>query len=237
MGIAEDIVVKVGQVVIIDGDILFFNDVALVYKDIGKKSIAIAPHRFPKEMKNRVKQTGIFNAGVIYLKRDKIGLKALNRWKKQCIKWCYWRLEDGKLGDQMYLNEWPTLYKNLHQFKHKGINLAPWNVNEYKLTKQNDEIIIDNQPLIFYHFHQFKIFTDFSFQESFGYQITQKAKDIIYKPYKDAVLKGINNISRINTDFNEGLDGKEEKYRAKNILLSKILPFYWKVKTRFTFNN
>jgi hypothetical protein len=171
---------------------------------------------------------------VIYFKKDKESLTCLKRWKKQCIKWCYWRLEDGKLGDQMYLNEWPKLYNNLHQFQHKGINLAPWNVDEYKLTKKTNRVMVDGQPLIFYHFHQFKIFDDLSFQESSGYQISNKANKYIYKPYENMVLQVINNIKTIDPTFDEELDNKEDQNKIHNTVFKKLSPIYWKIKSFYS---
>jgi hypothetical protein len=224
---------KLDHLFYLDGDIYFYDDIKLVYEDIGTKSIALAPHRFPRSMKGRTKRTGVFNAGVLYLKKDKTGLKALKRWKKQCIEWCYWRLEDGKLGDQMYLDEWPKLYKNIHQFSHKGINLAPWNVDEYKLSRRNGNIFVDDQPLIFYHFHQFKVFTDYSIQESHGYQISKDAKNIIYGPYVDAVLDTIKKVKNIDPKFNEGLDKKEAQSGFKNYFIKKLTPIYWKIKSLY----
>jgi hypothetical protein len=220
----------------LDGDIYFFNDVAQVYKDIGNASIAIAPHRFPNSMIDRVRQTGIFNAGVIYMKRDKEAFGALKRWKRQCIKWCYWRLEDGKLGDQMYLDEWPKLYKSLHQFTHKGINLAPWNVNEYKLTKKDGKIFVDNQPLIFYHFHQFKIYKDLTFQESTGYKVSENAVDLIYSKYEQDVLEVIQKVKKVDPSFSDGLDEIQTSAGLKDSVIKNLLPIYWKIKSLLQLN-
>ena len=41
-------------------------------------------------------------------------MKCLKKWTNQCLEWCYYKLEDGKMGDQKFLDEWPKLYKSCH---------------------------------------------------------------------------------------------------------------------------
>jgi len=214
----------------LDADIFFFNDIKLVFKEIANTSIAIAPHRFPKIFESRTKNTGIFNAGVIFIKKDSIGLKALERWRKQCIKWCYWRLENGKLADQMYLDEWPRFYKNLHQFKHAGVNSAPWNICEYKITKKKDDIYINDKPLIFYHFHQLTIYSDQTFEPSYGYYIPRKILNLIYKPYEDTLLDIIKMIDKIKPNFKQALKQRNKLYSNLQRIKKYLYPLYWKTK-------
>lgn len=214
---------KLKSVLYLDGDIFFFNDVKYVFEEVKNKSIAISPHRFPEKLVGREKETGVFNAGVIYLKNDAEGIKALERWRQQCLNWCYWKLENGKLGDQMYLNEWPKLYKNLLQFSHKGINLAPWNISECKISMKKNKLYIDDQLLIFYHFHQFKIYKNYSFQQSIGYHIPEKVKQLIYFPYEKTVLKIIDRVSSVSPNFCEGLDNKETIWDLVRKVKTKIL--------------
>ena len=33
------------------------------------------------------------------------GLKALKWWRDRCLEWCYARIEDGKFGDQFYIED------------------------------------------------------------------------------------------------------------------------------------
>lgn len=225
---------KTPHIFYLDADIYFFENINLVYNDIGNKSVAIAPHRFPKNMSSRTKETGIFNAGVIYLKNNSTGRKVLDRWTRQCLDWCYWRLEDGKLGDQMYLDEWPKLYgKHVHQFKHKGINLAPWNVNEYDIKLKHKDIYIDSNKLIFYHFHQFKIFSDLSFDRSFGYHLDDKPINYIYKPYEAEITSIFNEVKSTLPGFDLDLESKAKKNTFKSNLIGILTPFYWRLKATF----
>lgn len=215
---------KISSLFYLDGDVFFFNDINLIYNLIGNHSIAITPQRFPKGSEDKVKTTGIFNAGVIYIKRDRIGLKALERWRRQCIKWCYFRLEDGKLGDQMYLDEWPGLYKNLYQFQHPGVNLAPWNVNSHKISKKVNKIYVNSKPLIFYHFHQFKIFSNLTFEPTTGYYVFPSIIKYIYKPYEDVIKKIVKKLDKTSLSLRLDLE-KRNKFQYIFHKVKKILIF------------
>jgi hypothetical protein len=214
----------------LDADISFFKDVALVYNEIGSSSLAIAPHRFPPGYEARTKNTGIFNAGVVFIKRDPVGLNTLKRWTKQCIDWCYGKVEDGKLGDQMYLNEWPKLYKNVHQFQHPGINLAPWNVNVHKISNNGDFVYVDTYPLIFYHFHLLKIFTDLTFEPSYGYNISETPLNLIYKPYEKLIKSLINKLNLVDPNLKLQLEQKNIYRNGLQKVIRFLQPIYWKIK-------
>lgn len=214
----------------LDGDMFFFKDIKLVYDDIGSSSIAIAPHRYPKGLDIRTMVSGIFNAGVVYINRDAVGLKALERWRKQCIDWCYRIPRDGKFGDQTYLDEWPKLYKNLHQFQHKGINLAPWNINVHKISKRKNGIYVGNQPLIFYHFHELKIFSDYSFTPCYSYFIPKRISRLIYKKYEDSIIDNINKIGRVDPNIKYYLEKKNVFQEFIQNTRRFQLPIYWVIK-------
>lgn len=92
----------------LDADLLFFNDISPIFEEIGENSIAIVEHRFAPLYAHNQKTAGIYNVSLVSFRRDREGLACLRRWRDQCIEWCFFRHEDGKLGNQMYLNDWPT---------------------------------------------------------------------------------------------------------------------------------
>jgi hypothetical protein len=82
----------------------------------------------------------------------------LETWRAQCLEWCFARIEDGKHGDQKYLDAWPTDYgKSFHNLRHVGAGLAPWNYINYRVEFRDGSFWVDGLELIFYHFHQFQI--------------------------------------------------------------------------------
>lgn len=68
-------------------------------------------------------------------------------WADKCLAWCYGRLEDGKFGDQKYLDDWPGTYgKTVNVYSHNPHFLAPWNAFMYPYSEG-----------IVWHFHGFRI--------------------------------------------------------------------------------
>jgi len=143
------------DVAYLDADLFFFSDPSPIYKEIGNSSIAIIPHRYDRKLRH-LEMFGIYNVGFVFFRRDEKALTCLQRWREQCIEWCYDRVEDDRFADQKYLDEWPQRYNNLVVIQHKGANLAPWNISNWTLSRHNDCIHVNNQSLIFFHFHGLK---------------------------------------------------------------------------------
>ena len=82
------------------------------------------------------------------------------------------RLEDGKFGDQKYLDDWPERFSELvHVLKDKEKTLAPWNVNRFPYS-----------GAIFYHFHGLRIISKNKIHIG-NYNIPSKVFANIYEPY------------------------------------------------------
>lgn len=138
----------------LDADMYFYSDLQPLFDAFEGRSIGVVGHNLP-EFRVSIK-TGLFNVGWISFRRDADGMACLNRWRTQCIEWCYERYEEGKYCDQLYLDEWPTLYNGFYEFTHHGANVASWNVGNYRFSLREGQVFVDDDPLVFYHFHGFK---------------------------------------------------------------------------------
>ena len=143
----------------LDADLLFFSSPTPIFDELGDRSIMIIEHRFPPELKS-LEISGRFNVQNQIFRNDAQGIACLNRWRDQCLEWCFDRFEDGKFADQKYLDEWPDLYDRLVILQHKGAGVAPWNWSQYSIEINQDTPLIDKQPLIFYHYHGLTILSN-----------------------------------------------------------------------------
>jgi hypothetical protein len=139
----------------LDSDLYFFSSPAPLFSLFEGKSIGVMGNHLPEHRKKRVWQ-GLFNVGWISFRCDEQGISCLEWWKDRCLEWCFERLEDGKYADQLYLDKWPRLYPGFYEFVHHGSNVAPWNLGDRRVSKQDGRVFIDSDPLIFFHFHGIK---------------------------------------------------------------------------------
>ncbi|MCZ6874425.1 MAG: glycosyl transferase, partial [bacterium] len=139
----------------LDADLYFFSDPHELYAEFDGNSIGIIEHRFAPKLRHW-HQYGIYNVGWVMFRRGENAMACLQWWRQRCIEWCYDQVEADRFADQKYLNCWPKKFQQVAVLQHKGANLAPWNLENYEIRWRDDEISVDDQPLIFFHFHNLK---------------------------------------------------------------------------------
>jgi hypothetical protein len=176
---------QVDLITYLDSDLGFFADPQPLYEEMGDRSIAIIGHRRPPHLQE-LERYGIYNVGWLSFRRDQRGLECLRWWRERCLEWCYDRCEDGRFADQKYLDDWPTRFQGVAVLHHKGANLAAWNLANYAIRMERDRVWVDEQPLIFFHFHRLKQIEGWVYDPTLaGYKA--KASSVvrrgIYGPY------------------------------------------------------
>lgn len=176
---------QVERITYLDADLFFFSDPAPLFGEMGDHSIAIIAHRFAAPLRH-FERYGIFNVGWVSFKRDDRGLKCLRWWRERCLEWCCYRVEGERFGDQKYLDDWPKRFRGVIVLEHKGANLAPWNVANYRLSVRRHKVFVDDQPLIFFHFHGLKQLTGWLYDIQLERYLVKPSKIVIkeiYAPY------------------------------------------------------
>lgn len=203
----------------LDSDLYFFNDPQEIFDEIQDASIAIIEHRYSEGYKHLEPLSGRFNVGWVTFRNNQAGREAAWWWSDRVLEWCYNRYEDGKIGDQMYLNDWPDRFKDLRIIRHKGADVAPWNVENYRLSQVGKSVYVDEQKLIFYHFHSFHLLSPRRPLNSIiGYRLRRPVIDLIYKPYFRALRGIISAVRKTDKNFNYGY----RPFNLKEFILSNI---------------
>jgi len=216
----------------LDADLYFYSSPEPIYKEFDNNSIMVIPQRVSKNIQY-LERFGIYNVGMLIFRNDKYGLNCLGWWRKKCIEWCFAYFNKGRFGDQTYLNDWPERFFGVYVLQHKGAGIAPWNVSQYKIKEINNQIFVDDEPLIFYHFQSLKIYPNLKFQlYNPPYNISSNIKKLIYNPYLKELKKIIIKVKIINPYFNYGLS--PEPLILKRILLnnSKLVKLHLTLKKR-----
>lgn len=149
----------------LDADIMFFSSVDPIFDLLKNFSIIITPHKFSKELlEDRRDRYGKFNVSFQIFKNDVIGLSCLEDWRSKCINWCYDIYDEtdgGRFADQKYLDTWHRDYPGqVHSLEESSNGLAVWNIDNYEFSLHDRLVCADGTPVIFFHFHNFKILKD-----------------------------------------------------------------------------
>ena len=189
----------------LDADLYFYNDPSVLIEEMKDKSVLITPHRYTPEY-DQSATSGIYCVQFMTFKNDKRGMEVLDWWRNACNAWCYARFEDGKFGDQKYLDDWAERFEGIHVLAHLGGGMAPWNIQQYRLGELDFDII-------FYHFHNFK-FRYNNTVEFGGYRLSRRDLEFFYIPYIKHLLKISQNLKEIDSrnDYN-GIVKKKPLHR------------------------
>jgi len=200
-GMADDVDV----LIYLDSDMFLFSSPDQIIKELGSKSILITPHDYSEEYQG-VEAAGIYNVGLMGFKNNEDSIECLKWWRQRCIEWCYNRMEEGKIGDQGYLNDWPERFDNVTVCNNKGMSLAPWNITKYNIHKNHiGQLLINDTPLCCYHFHQVTFINNmFCRLMSPRIELDKTMKELIYLPY----IKEIILLSHKLKECDIGLPGK-----------------------------
>jgi hypothetical protein len=172
----------------LDADIYFFSSPQPLIDEMGNSSVLITPHRYTPKYDQGWK-TGIYCVQFVTIKKDTPGLTVLNWWRNACLEWCYNRFEDGKFGDQKYLDNWPDQFEGVHVLKHLGGGVAPWNMQQYTFKEENRKLkgqVLENGQtfdVLFFHFHSLMFVTPEYFSPRPYYQCEDSVISLLFNPY------------------------------------------------------
>lgn len=202
----------------IDADLYFFSDPSVLIDELKDKSVLITEHRYTTKY-DQSDTSGIYCVQFMTFRNDENGMRVLNWWEKACNEWCYARFEDGKFGDQKYLDDWTERFEGIHVLQNIGGGVAPWNMQQYTFSKSNEYIVAleketnKNFDVVFFHFHALKLIDKKLYGLS-HYELFNDCRNIIYKEY---VIHLETQICNIRKKFN--FEVYEEKlYKNYNLM-------------------
>ena len=176
---------EVDRITYLDADLFFFAPPEQIYDELGHNSILIVEHRFSSRLRH-LERFGIYNVGSLCLRRDESALRCLQWWRERCLEWCYDRVEDGRFADQKYLDDWPDRFSGVVVSRHNGVGIAPWNIANYTISERAGDVMVDEQSLVFFHFHGFNKLNRWIYDPgttTYQTKLSRAARNHIYKPY------------------------------------------------------
>ncbi|MFA6901883.1 MAG: glycosyl transferase [Gallionellaceae bacterium] len=180
----------VSRVTYLDADMWFRKNPAPIFRefDASGKDVLITDHAYASEH-DQSATSGQYCVQFVTFARD--GGEVVRKWwADRCIEWCFSRYEDGKFGDQKYLDDWPTRFADsVHVLSNKELTLAPWNATRFPYGNA-----------ITWHFHSLRI--SFNFRKSllviYGtYLLPKCTRENVYQYYVYDLHAAIERITNI----------------------------------------
>jgi len=207
----------------IDSDLYFFTDPQVLFDEIetAVADVVITPHRFSESRKDQktLKRSGKYCVEFNYFNQSGNSWEALNWWRDRCAEWCFHLYEPERMGDQKYLEKFPSLFRGVHELEHLGGGVAPWNLKQYSLLNVNDGVRLKKKDsdeefdLVFYHFQNLRYISEHTINVSSGTH-DKKIKNAIYPVY----LKEIANVrKKIKEKYGITFDVKK-KYSSNRLI-------------------
>jgi hypothetical protein len=175
--------VSVERVTYIDADLWFRKDPWAIFRefDTSGKDVLITEHAYSADQDHSMTNGHFCVQFMVFNRRG--GEVARRWWEEKCLEWCFARLEDGRFGDQKYLDDWPERFsETVHVLGNKELLLAPWNATRFPYGNA-----------VAWHFHSFRICKGRSrtFAEFGPYPLPKTTRLHVYSPYLEDISRSI----------------------------------------------
>ena len=212
----------------LDADVYVTSNITPIYDEFNNFSIGACSHRRNKFLELFSNKYGIYNVGVNLFRNDEVGRKCLSFWSKECNNW-YPNKPGYNLpffSDQIFLDNWPLKFKkNFIEIKNIGVNLAPWNAINYNYKFIKNNLYVNKNKVIIYHFSSLIQQEKGVWNTNSGYAFFHLNKHLksFYISYIKHILSfNFNTEKIVKLDFKGSIQKKVFHFIFKSIMNSKI---------------
>lgn len=176
----------VSRVTYVDADVWFRKSPSGLFAELehAGAQVLITDHAYSPEY-DQSATSGQYCVQFMTFTRDG-GEPVRTWWEARCLEWCFNRFEDGKFGDQKYLDDWPERFPSqVHVLQDHALTLAPWNADRFPYGQA-----------VIWHFHGLRIFEmKKSFCADLGaYYLPKVVREHVYVPYIRDLKQAIEQI-------------------------------------------
>ena len=174
---------SVSRVTYLDADLWFRKNPAPIFTEfeLSGKHVLITDHAYASEY-DLSATSGQYCVQFVTFVRN-TGEVVRKWWEDRCIEWCFGYFEDGKFGDQMYLDDWPLRFCNeVHVLDNKELTLAPWNARRFPYGNA-----------VFFHFHGLRIASPRKLNLGKFY-LPRPVIKYVYRPYASELNEAVNRL-------------------------------------------
>ncbi len=178
------------RITYLDADLFFLKSPKIIFQEFEEsgKSVLITDHAYSPEY-DQSSSCGQYCVQFIVFARN-VSEPVRKWWEDRCVEWCFGRIEDGKFGDQKYLDDWPEKFAEfVHVLQAKHLTLAPWNVTRFPYGEA-----------VFYHFHGLRLLPKKQILLYSEYKVYKSVIDNVYHNYLNHFTHAIAELSNIGVE-------------------------------------
>lgn len=134
---------QVKRVTYIDADTWFRASPRPIFEELDQsgRSVLITDHAYAPE-NDQTDSSGRYCVQFVCFLRDG-GEMVRAWWEARCLEWCFARHENGRFGDQKYLDDWHERFASqVHVLNNQALAMGPWNATRFPYS-----------AAVFWHFH------------------------------------------------------------------------------------
>lgn len=163
-----------------DADLYFFNKYIF---DLGTEDIFLTEHFFCNALMSH-QVYGKYNGGLIGFSRTAKAMECLNWWTERCEESTENTPKKGIVGDQKYLESFPSLAETLKSIKSTSLNQSVWMFDDNSIVQPGPKI--NGEIVDCFHFHRTRVFRR-GFKTGINqygqFRARKEVFNYIYKPY------------------------------------------------------
>lgn len=172
------------RVTYLDADVFFLNSPIHIFNEFkaSGRDVLITEHCYAPEC-DQTPTSGRFCVQFLSVVRGQ-GELVLFWWRDRCLEWCFARSENGKFGDQKYLESFSHEFPGLiYEISSDSRLQGPWNASIFRFS-----------DAVLYHFHGLRLF---SMSTAFvcSYPLSWPLINHVYIPYFRRIYSLISHYS------------------------------------------
>jgi hypothetical protein len=106
-------------------------------------------------------------------------------------------VEEDRFADQKYIDRFSSLFDGVMSVDSLGVNLAPWNIDDKEIIPEGEQLYVDGQRIIFYHFHSLRNVTERVYDlgcDRYTSVLDKTVRKFLYKPYLSMLVQNKNDL-------------------------------------------
>ncbi len=146
----------------LDPDVLVLGDLERLFADVQEHALTVVPHSLEPpvtadavEREIVLHRAGVFNAGVVGVRRAQSTDLFLGWWQRRVHKLCTYAVDHGLHYDQRWLDLALGFVEDIHVHRDVGVDVAHWNLPERPVHVDDGVIIAGGVPCRLFHFSGF----------------------------------------------------------------------------------